>query len=42
MSMVGYILGLGDRHLQNIMLHNATGRIVHIDYGDCFDVARTR
>ncbi|OQS04773.1 phosphatidylinositol kinase (PIK-L1), partial [Thraustotheca clavata] len=37
MSMVGYILGLGDRHLLNIMMHRFTGAIVHIDYGDCFE-----
>jgi FKBP12-rapamycin complex-associated protein len=42
MSMVGYILGLGDRHLMNIMLEKSTGRIVHIDYGDCFENASLR
>ena len=36
MSMVGYILGLGDRHPSNIMLQRFTGKIVHIDFGDCF------
>lgn len=39
MSMVGYILGLGDRHPSNIMLQRLTGRIVHIDFGDCWEVA---
>ncbi|KAJ2511553.1 phosphatidylinositol kinase- protein kinase tor1, partial [Coemansia sp. RSA 1939] len=39
MSMAGYILGLGDRHLSNIMLHGKSGKIVHIDFGDCFEVA---
>ena len=42
MSMVGYILGLGDRHPSNIMLHRSTGRVLHIDFGDCFEVAMTR
>ncbi|KAJ1361790.1 hypothetical protein KIN20_021134 [Parelaphostrongylus tenuis] len=42
MSMVGYILGLGDRHPSNLMLDRLTGKIVHIDFGDCFDVAMTR
>lgn len=31
-SMVGYILGLGDRHPSNIMLDQITGKIVHIDF----------
>ncbi|KAG7387965.1 phosphatidylinositol kinase- protein kinase tor1 [Phytophthora pseudosyringae] len=42
MSMVGYILGLGDRHPSNFMLHRFTGTIVHIDFGDCFEVAMDR
>lgn len=40
--MVGYILGLGDRHPSNIMQELATGRIIHIDFGDCFEVAMKR
>ena len=42
MSMVGYILGLGDRHPSNLMLERTTGQIVHIDFGDCFEVAINR
>lgn len=41
-SMAGYILGLGDRHPSNLMLDRITGRIVHIDFGDCFEVAQNR
>lgn len=42
MSMVGYILGLGDRHPSNLMLDRFTGKVVHIDFGDCFEVAMNR
>ncbi|PNY25181.1 Phosphatidylinositol 3-kinase tor2 [Tolypocladium capitatum] len=42
MSMVGYILGLGDRHPSNLMLDRITGKIIHIDFGDCFEVATKR
>ncbi|GBP30107.1 hypothetical protein EVAR_94950_1 [Eumeta japonica] len=42
MSMVGYILGLGDRHPSNIMLHRVTGKVLHIDFGDCFEVTLAR
>ncbi|KAJ7093820.1 phosphatidylinositol 3-kinase [Mycena belliarum] len=41
-SMVGHILGLGDRHPSNIMLERKTGKVVHIDFGDCFEVAMHR
>ena len=37
MSMVGHILGLGDRHLDNILIDFCKGDIVHIDYNVCFD-----
>ncbi|KDQ61375.1 hypothetical protein JAAARDRAFT_66505 [Jaapia argillacea MUCL 33604] len=41
-SMVGHILGLGDRHPSNILLERKTGKVVHIDFGDCFEVAMHR
>ena len=41
-SMVGHILGLGDRHPSNVLLERQTGKVVHIDFGDCFEVAMLR
>ncbi|CDS00383.1 hypothetical protein [Sporisorium scitamineum] len=38
-SVAGYILGLGDRHPSNLLLDRLTGQIVHIDFGDCFEIA---
>ena len=42
MSIVGYILGLGDRHPSNIMIDRISGKVLHIDFGDCFEVAMKR
>eukprot|EP00760_Papus_ankaliazontas_P021688 PhM_4_TR18722/c0_g1_i1/m.11763/K07203/MTOR, FRAP, TOR; serine/threonine-protein kinase mTOR len=42
MSMVGHVLGLGDRHPNNLLLHKSSGRTIHIDFGDCFEVAMQR
>jgi FKBP12-rapamycin complex-associated protein len=42
MSIVGYLIGLGDRHTRNIMLDRVGGRIVHIDFGELYDAARSR
>jgi FKBP12-rapamycin complex-associated protein len=42
MSMVGYVLGLGDRHPSNLMLDRVSGKIIHVDFGDCFETAMTR
>jgi len=40
--MVGYILGLGDRHTCNVMIDRVSGKVLHIDFGDCFEVAMHR
>jgi hypothetical protein len=37
MSMVGYVLGLGDRHTDNILVDFNSGEVVHIDYNVCFE-----
>ncbi|XP_023017943.2 serine/threonine-protein kinase atr isoform X2 [Leptinotarsa decemlineata] len=37
MSMVGYILGLGDRHGENILLDSTCGDVVHVDFNCLFN-----
>lgn len=39
-SMLGHVLGLGDRHGHNILLDNKTGEVVHIDLGVAFEMGR--
>ncbi|KAF8329612.1 hypothetical protein F5887DRAFT_1183719 [Amanita rubescens] len=41
MSMVGFILGLGDRHCENILLDTITGGIVHVDFNCLFEKGKT-
>ncbi|GAC98161.1 potential phosphatidylinositol kinase [Pseudozyma hubeiensis SY62] len=36
-SIVGHVLGLGDRHVSNILLDKESGELVHIDFGVAFD-----
>ncbi|KAH0572751.1 Kinase, PIKK [Spironucleus salmonicida] len=42
MSAIGHVIGLGDRHPGNILLYNMSSRVLHIDYGDCFEAAQKR
>ncbi|KAI9513280.1 hypothetical protein F5148DRAFT_287683 [Russula earlei] len=37
MSMIGFILGLGDRHCENILLDTNTGSVVHVDFNCLFE-----
>lgn len=37
MSMVGYILGLGDRHGENVLLDCSSGAVVHVDFNCLFN-----
>ena len=30
--IIGYFIGLGDRHWDNIMLHSNTGEVSHVDF----------
>ena len=39
-SIVGHVLGLGDRHTSNILMDNVSGEVVHIDLGIAFDQVR--
>jgi ataxia telangiectasia mutated family protein len=39
-SMLGHVLGLGDRHGHNILLDEKTGDVVHIDLGVAFEMGR--
>ena len=37
MSILGYMIGLGDRHCNNILIDSKSGEAVHIDFGYLFD-----
>ncbi|KAJ1551079.1 hypothetical protein HK096_003276 [Nowakowskiella sp. JEL0078] len=39
-SMTGFVVGLGDRHAQNILVDMMSAEIVNIDFGICFDSGR--
>jgi len=39
-SILGHALGLGDRHMHNILLDEKTGEVVHIDLGIAFEQGR--
>ena len=39
-SMLGYVIGLGDRHSSNILIGRASGELVHIDLGVAFEQGR--
>lgn len=37
---MGYIVGLGDRHVNNILFDKRTGELIHIDFGITFEAGR--
>lgn len=41
MSMIGYVLGLGDRHGENILFDGLSGDTVHVDLNCLFEKAKT-
>ncbi|ORX39340.1 hypothetical protein BD324DRAFT_619326 [Kockovaella imperatae] len=36
-SIIGWMLGIGDRHCSNILIDQVTGELVHIDFGIVFE-----
>ena len=36
-SIAGYVVGLGDRHLSNILLDTRSAEVLHIDLGIAFE-----
>ena len=39
-SIVGHVLGMGDRHTTNMLIDNSTGELVHIDLGVAFELRK--
>ncbi|PNS19251.1 Serine/threonine-protein kinase TEL1 [Sphaceloma murrayae] len=39
-SILGHVLGLGDRHCHNILLDELSGEVIHIDLGVAFEAGR--
>lgn len=37
MSIVGFIVGLGDRHTENILVDEKNGQVVHVDFNCLFE-----
>ena len=37
MSMIGFAVGLGDRHLENILINSSSGSLMHVDFACLFD-----
>jgi ataxia telangiectasia mutated family protein len=40
-SMVGHVMGIGDRHTQNILIDTRTAEVVQIDFGIVFEQGKT-
>lgn len=41
MCLVHWLLGIGDRHLQNALLSLETGKVIGIDFGRAFETTNT-
>jgi len=40
-SMIGHVMGIGDRHTQNILVDTKSAEVVHIDFGIVFEQGKT-
>lgn len=40
LAQIGWLLGVGDRHLDNILFDKLTAELVHIDYNVVFERGR--
>ncbi|ORD93670.1 ATR [Enterospora canceri] len=40
MNVLGWFMGLGDRHTENILIQNGTNRVVHVDLNMIFESGR--
>ena len=38
--MFGYLLGVGDRHISNMLIHQHTGELIHIDFDRSYDYCK--
>jgi hypothetical protein len=42
MLIVGDVIGLGERRPGNLMVHRQSGSVIHVDFRDCFEIAKER
>lgn len=35
-STIAFLIGIGDRHLENLLIDVTTGSVIQIDFGICF------
>lgn len=41
MSMLGFVLGLGDRHGENLLIDATNGEAIHVDFNLLFNKGET-
>eukprot|EP00158_Paraphelidium_tribonemae_P000187 Partr_v1_DN19229_c0_g1_i1_m13805 putative ataxia telangiectasia mutated len=40
--IIGYVLGIGDRHVNNMLLAKSTGSLIHVDFGIAFEQGKRK